>query len=728
MAKQKSQNSKITLNYFIVTFCFGLLALLIMYKVVQISFVQGNRWRELGEEQIRPNVQLPAMRGNILSADHELMATTEYRYRLYMDFWAEGLQIDTLQKYIGDLSVELNKLFPEKPASYYRNHIMKGWEAKQREADRIACGEKTAKRSREYRILADKDVNYLQVKKIRSMPFFRKGANRSGLYTKKMVNRVKPFGSLASRTIGDIYKEAQKGGMNGLELHYEDILKGVNGTSTRKKVNGRWINVPDVRPINGSDVVSSIDIRVQDIVEKALSQKVQDLDAESGVAVVMEVATGEIKAISNLGRVREGRWDEIKNYAVSDLSEPGSTFKVVSMMVALEDSLVRTSDIIETGNGLYHYGNAIIRDHNAHRGGYGTITADKSIRYSSNVGVAKIILKAYENNPARYVEGIYKIGIQNKLDLEIPGTAKPNIRHPKDSMRYWSKTTLPWMSFGYETQVPPIYTLTFFNAIANGGKMMKPLFTKEIQREGKTIEKTKPVVVNEKICSASTLSSIKQMLDEVVNAEDGTGKPAHSNLLRIAGKTGTAQLSQGSAGYRSGGASHQVSFCGYFPADDPKYSCIVVIRRPRNGPPSGGNMCGTVLKQIAEEMFAQNFIYKINTLPQDTIHPISPKVKNGLGEQSKYVLDKLKIRYTDSVDTQWMTARLEENNNIVVKNHEWKESLVPNVIGMGAKDAIYALENAGLQVRISGQGEVRSQSISPGTMIAKGQTIHLQLK
>lgn len=723
MAKKKSLNNKITLNYFLVTFCFGLVAIGIVYKIVHISFGEGNFWRKLGEAQIRPDVQVPAMRGNILSADYNLMATTEFRYRLYMDFWAEGIKIDTLKKYVDPLSVELNKLFPQKSAASYKNHIMAGWNMKEKEAAQIEQGKKVPKRSREYRVL-DNEVNYRQLKQIRSMPFFNKGVNRTGLYTKDLVKRVKPYGMLASRMIGDIYGEFEKGGMNGLEKHYDEILRGVPGTSTRRKVNGRWINVPDIKPINGSDIVSTVDIRIQDITEKALHNKLQELDAESGTAIVMEVATGEVKAITNLGRVREGVWRESKNFAVSDLSEPGSTFKVVSMMVALEDGLVHPDDIIETGNGLYTVGSSVVRDHNAHRGGYGTITADKAIRYSSNVGVAKIIMNAYQNDPGKFVEGIYRIGIQKDLELEIPGYGIPNIRHPKDSIRYWSKTTLPWMSFGYETQVPPIYTLNFFNAIANNGKMMKPIFVKEIQENGKTIEKKKPIVVNEHICSDSTLLLIRQMLDDVVNAEGGTGKPAKSDLLRVSGKTGTAQLSQGSSGY---GYGHQVSFCGYFPSEEPKYSCIVVIRRPRNGAPSGGYMSGTVFKQIAEDLFTQNIIYKSDTFPADTIRPMYPKVKNGLSEYSRYAMNKLKINYTDSLEGKWMTAHLEEGN-IIVKDRKMAENQVPNVIGMGAKDAVFALESLGLNVSISGRGEVRSQSINPGAKTVKGQQINLQLR
>jgi cell division protein FtsI (penicillin-binding protein 3) len=678
MPAQPSRNKKIIVYYFIVALLIVLFAVLIFGKACLISFADGNAWRKIGDKQIRPNVQVPAVRGDIYSANHELMATTESQYRLYMDFYAEGIQEDTLRKYVKPLSVELNKMFPQKSAAQYESHIIQGWNLR-------------SPKNREYRLL-DQTVNYLQLREIRRMPFFNKGVNRSGLYTKELVKRTKPYGTLASRTIGDIYGEFEKGGKNGLEKQYDVELSGQPGTSTRRKVNGKWINVIDMKPVNGKDIISTVDINIQDITEKALLNKLQELDAESGTAVIMEVATGEVKGITNMGRIREGVWGETKNYAVSDLSEPGSTFKVVSMMVALDAGLVHPEDSIDTGNGVVQIAGHELRDHNANRGGYGMITAAKSIRYSSNIGVARLILKAYGDNPGKYVDGIYNIGFHKDMELEIPGYGVPRIRHPKDSARYWSRSTLPWMSFGYETQIPPIYTLSFFNAIANDGKLVKPLFVKEIQKDGHTIERKKTQVINSRICSPTTLAAIRQMLDDVVNCPDGTGKPAHSDKVRISGKTGTAQLSQGSAGYKAGGLSHQVSFCGYFPSDKPQYSMIVVIRKPRNGIASGGFMCGAVFKTIAEEIYSKNIISNTKAFPADTIHPVEPVLKK-----------------------HWEDVVIESNR-------------IPNVKGMGAKDAVFILENAGLRVNLAGKGTVVAQSLPPGSNIIKGQTVGLQLK
>jgi cell division protein FtsI (penicillin-binding protein 3) len=714
MGKNFDNSKKIQRNYFLIALIFGVVIVAIVVRAVMVSFVEGKFWKDLGDKTIQTGIPIQAARGNIYSDNYELMATSEYRYRLYLDFWSEGVREDTLRKYIKPLSAELNKKFPSKSAAAYEAHIMKGW--RQRSAD-----------NREYRLDIG-EVNYLQLKAIRQMPFFKQGKNKSGLYARSLVKRTKPYGSLASRTIGDIYGEYDKGGKNGLELAYDSLLRGRAGIGTRQRVQGRKIQVTDKSPVPGCDIISTVDINMQDITEKALLEKLKELDAESGTAVLMEVKTGEIKAITNMGRIREGLWGETKNYAVSDLSEPGSTFKVASMMVALDDGLVRPNDPVDVGNGVFEYAGSILKDHNANRGGYGMINAAKSIWFSSNIGVAKLILKVYGNDPGKYVDGLYRLGFNQDLKLEIPGYGIARVRHPQVSPSTWYKTTLPWMSFGYETQVPPIYTLTFFNAIANNGTMVKPIFVKEIREDGRVKEKRKTVVLKNHICSDVALRHIREMLDSVVNHPQGTGKPARSELVRISGKTGTAQISQGTAGYKSGGLSHQVSFCGYFPSNDPQYSCIVVIRKPRNGNASGGYMSGRVFKRIAEEVFVQNIAASpLLTAYNDTAISKMPRVKSGLSEHSEYAMKKLNVKYTDNLKGEWMTAR-SENDRIFLADRNISGNFVPSVVGMGAKDAVYALEKAGLHVVVSGRGEVKSQSLLAGAKISKGQTIMIQLQ
>lgn len=715
-------------NYFLVALALGVVVVLILYKSFYTYFVEGSEWRNRGKALVRPNIEVQPPRGNIYSCHYELMATTEFIYRAYIDFWADGLNGDTLKKYVDPLSKEMNKEFPEISADRYKAHLMKGWNMRVSEENRIKEGKRNVRKTREYPLMpVQRRLNFLEMKSLRSMPFLRQNKNKSGLITRRSVKRTKPYGTLASRTIGDIYGEYEKGGKNGLEMQYDELLKGVPGTSTYRKVNGSYILVPDIEPIPGKDIVSTIDIEIQDITEKALLDKLQEIDAESGTAVVMEVATGEIKAITNMGRYREGVWTETKNFAVADQTEPGSTFKVASMMVALEDGVIHPSDSVETGNGIFMYAGNPLRDHNWHRGGYGRISAEQAIWFSSNIGVAKIILKGYEGNPTKYVEGLYKIGWNIPLDLEIPGAGKAKIRKPDDKERYWSKTTLPWMSFGYETQIPPIYTLTFFNAIANNGTMMKPYFVKEIRQDGKVEERRKPEVLRDKICSTRTLEQIQEMLLGVVEGKGGTGGTVRSKHIRIAGKTGTAQISQGAAGYRGGGVSHQVSFCGYFPADKPKYSCIVVIRKPRIGYPSGGTMSGGVFKRVAEEVNARLSRMKTSEILPDTVRSVIPAVKSGMEKPTTYLLSKLDVSYDQESKGDWVVSEVKDTK-VEVKDRSIIDNLVPNVVGMGAKDAVYLLEKSGLRVNLAGRGAVRSQSILPGAKIVRGQTIGLTLQ
>jgi cell division protein FtsI (penicillin-binding protein 3) len=466
------------------------------------------------------------------------------------------------------------------------------------------------------------------------------------------------------------------------------------------------------------DIRSTININIQDLVEKALTDKLKELDADAGTAVVMEVRTGEIKAITNLGRVGPGRFAETVNHAVADVIEPGSTFKVAAMMVALEDKVVEPGTPVDAGKGVYPYANSKITDHNANRGGYGMITAEKSIWYSSNIGVARLILNAYEKNPKKFVEGLHRIGMDADLKIGIPGSGKAKLRRPGD--RYWSRTSLPWMSFGYEVQIPPIQTLAFFNAIANDGKMVRPMFVKDIMKNGKVVKHFGPEVVIPEICSDRTLKIIQGMLYNVVNYHDpspahrdGTGKPAHSEVITIAGKTGTAQIASGGV-YRTAG--HHVSFCGYFPYEDPLYTCIVVISRPRIGFPSGGLMCGTVVKEIAEKIYANCTVFDIKKVSDDSLKVIYPDVKNGDYMALKNVMDELKIKMKT-------TGKTDSKNELPPAG-----SLVPDVAGMGAKDAVYTLENCGLRVSLSGKGHVVSQSIGKGSKVTPGQTIVLTLK
>jgi cell division protein FtsI (penicillin-binding protein 3) len=637
------------------------------------------------------------------------------RYYLYIDFQASGFLRDSSFLYstengIDSLSIYLSKKLKNRTPEGYKAHLLRGLKSK----------------SRQYPLYEGR-VTYSDLKEIRQFPFFRYGRNRSGLYEKEMVQRQKLFDRMASRTIGDIYNEIETNGLskgkNGLELYYDSLLRGEPGISSLRRVGKQWTNVTEVEPVAGLDVITTIDIQIQDFVEKALNDKLIELDAELGIAIVMEVSTGEIKAMSNLERAGAGKYVESRNRAVADEIEPGSTFKIASIMVALEDKVCTPDDIVDVGNGRYYYISRPITDHNADRdGGYHRITVAQAIWFSSNIGVAKTILKGYENNPGKFIEGLDRIGINADLNLEIPGAGRTKIKDP--SNRTWSRTSLPWMSFGYEVQVPPMQTLTFYNAIANNGKMVRPMLTKEIQQEGKTIKRFTTETLRHSICSQETLQIIRKMMADVIT--EGTGKQFRSETLSFAGKTGTARIASGGI-YSS--AAHNLSFCGFFPTDNPQYTCMVVIQRPGRGSPSGA-MPGSVFKTIAEKIYSNQTKYDLRKMSVDSTGVMIPTVKNSDTKALEYVLEKLKIKNnTKQINTLYaMADNKPVAEQIELKSLTVQEGIVPNVVGMGAKDAVYTLEKLGLRVSFSGRGQVVSQSVSPGKNIVKGQNIAIVLR
>ncbi len=703
----------------------------IIVCIFKIKYAEGPVWRELGKlETVKKDREIRPNRGNIYADDGRLLATSEPLYGVYMDFMSEGIKKDTLMKYVTPLSQALAKKFADRNAAQYKKIILDGWDLSRKELNEIEINRKSGSkkkvkvRSRYVRIIRP-DINYVDLKELRTFPFFNQRSNRSGLLTEEKTMRMKPFGRLAGRTVGSIYKDIDAGGASGLELKYDSILKGVPGLKTRQRVQGRWIDVVLEEPIDGWDIKTSLDVDIQDMSEKALYNKLVETRAESGVAIVMEVATGEIKAITNLDRVSEGVYAEGNPNAFSYMSEPGSTFKTVSLMVALEDSVVTPRDSLFVGNGLFEHKGRVVRDHYWRTGGrkqYMTITEGMAI--SSNVVVSKMILKGYENNPQKYAQRIHDLGLTKKIEWDVPlkgieGTSQ--IRFPNDKANPWSKTTLAWMSFGYETQVPPIYMLMFYNGIANNGKMIKPFLTKAFLKDGKVQQEFETEVINPSLCSERTLSQVKEILREVVTK--GTGKAVNSKLFPIAGKTGTAMIAS-----RGGYEGYYVSFCGYFPADAPKYTCFVGIRRPV-GSPSGGLMPGAVFKNIAEGIYTKHLVATPVYASKDTVHSLIPAVKGGSLKNTELVLKKLNQQYTFSGDkAEWIKAKNDSvTGGITLFESISKEGLVPNVIGMGARDAIYLLENSGLKVNLSGAGKVRKQSIQAGSKITKGAAITIEL-
>lgn len=725
----KNKRKAIVINrYGWIAMIFLLVFIVIFAYIIRIMFIEGDEWRALGvKETIKKDREIKPVRGNIYACDGRLLASSEPLYSVYMDFMAEGIRPDTLMKYVDDLSKALSKKFPDRSVAQYRKTILDGWELSRKEIAQIkkakGTGKKIQTKSRHVRIIR-RDINYVELKEIRTFPFFNQRSNRSGMYAEERSRREKPFGRLAGRTIGSIYKDAAMGGASGVELKYDSILRGTPGIKSRQKIQGRWIDVVEVPAIDGWDVVTTIDVDIQDITENALRDKLIETDAESGTAIVMEVSTGEIKAISNLDRQSKGVYAEGNPNAFSYMNEPGSTFKTISMMVALEDGVVRPEDKFHVGTGLYQYKGKLVRDHYWQREqDRGELTVAEGMHISSNIVLAKTILKGYENNPTKYVQHLHDLGITRKIDWDVPLQGKEGtavIRFPDDQSNYWSKTTLPWMAFGYETQIPPIYMLMFYNGIANNGKMIKPFTTKAFLKDGQVQQKFTTEVINPSLCSERTLSEIKEMLIGVIN--EGTGKTIKSDAFQIAGKTGTAQIAS-DGGYNG----HFVSFCGYFPAENPQYTIFVGIRKPK-GIPSGGLMPGGVFKRVAEEVYARNTYISPDSCRIDSTLIKTPYVKNGRYDQVKEVLTGLKIPFSDAgSDAQWIRTETKDKS-VELRKSTMHDGIVPDVQGMGAKDALYALEKAGLKVGIQGYGKVRSQSIPAGSRATKGAWITIELK
>jgi cell division protein FtsI (penicillin-binding protein 3) len=710
--KTEQQGSQAILRYSIVILLLLFVVGGIGFCTIRTAFIDKKKWLEVAAQLEHSDRLVNPSRGNIYSSDGRLMATSMPRHYTYFDFKADGFKVDTFlhskRHGVDSLAYYLAKNPGGKTVAEYKAYLLKGLKSK----------------SRQYPVYGPK-VSHSQLKEMRSYPFIRLGRNSSGFYSKEMVERQRPFGSLASRTIGDVFGEIDATGVtkgrNGLELQYDSLLRGVPGRNAVRKVNGVMTNITEVEPVTGMDIRSTIDIEIQDITEKSLVDMLRSTDAESGTAIVMEVKTGEVKAITNMARTGAGIYRETQNHAVADMLEPGSTFKVASIMVALEDGKCQPSDLVDTGNGVYPYAGQKIRDHNWNKGGYGIITVEEAIWFSSNIGVARTILNGYEKHPEKFVEGIHRLGLTEDLRIEIPGAGRSIIRMPNETN--WSPTALPWMSFGYETQIPPIYTLNFFNAIANNGKMLRPIFTKEIVKNGETVQRFSTEVIKSSICSNRTLRIIQGMLEGVV--EKGTGNPAHSNAVKIAGKTGTAQIAEGGS-YQGGG--HQVSFAGYFPADAPEFSCMVLIRRPRIGYPSGGTMSGAVVKSIAEKISANRMRYDIREVKADSLIVPVPTPKAGEALALQQVLRKLDLKAaSDHIKSPWVLAKA-NGARIELDNINVREGLVPHVVGMGAKDAVYLLEDAGLKVELAGLGRVVRQSVQPGTQVRKGQTVTITLQ
>ena len=715
----KFNNKKIIPRYSIYAWILTLACVAVIAKALYIMTVRHDFWMAVAERQKRDSMFVRPTRGNILSCDGELMASSLPEFKLYMDFRAlHDSNNDSLWMAKRDsVCMMLNRIFPEKSKQQFMADLERG----------------RHKLARHWPIWT-KRVNYNIYTEVRELPVFRMNPNKCGFHVEEFNARQRPYGSLAGRTVGEMFG-AKDTARCGLELSYDSILRGTNGITHRRKVLNKFLSIMDTPPIDGADIVTTIDVGIQDLAERSVIKELKEINADVGVAIVMEVATGDVKAIVNMEKCVDGEYREIKNHAVSDLLEPGSVFKPASILVALDDGVCDTTMMVETGNGVWDMYGRKMKDHNWTHGGYGQISLPRTLEVSSNVGVSRIIDQFYHNDPERFVRGIYRLGLADNLHIPLVGSTPAHIRMPKKNGRgqyiNWSKTTLPWMSIGYETQVPPISTLTFYNAIANGGKMMRPRFVKSVVKNGETVMEFPPVVQREQIAKPSTIKTMQTILTHVVS--QGLGRKAGSESFLVAGKTGTAQISQGRGGYHTGVTHYLVSFAGFSPADKPLYSCIVCIQK-RGLPASGGGMSGPVFKEIAEGIMAKYIKLDVADA-RDSASVLVPDVKNGNLAAADFVLNALGFKpvLNFNFDIQgnpvWGVAE-DSNNSRVMLNRTplYRYNQIPNVVGMGARDAVYLVESRGVKVKMEGRGKVVEQSLEPGRIIKKGDVMRLKLE
>ena len=695
---------------------YAIIALFCAYIVIRVFIIQHTpRWDIEAKKMEIKEFSISGRRGDICAADGSPLATSIPYYELRMDMGAPGLAKEFYGK-VESLAGCLSRFFRDKSAGMYRAELKRAYS-----------------QQKHFFLINPRKVSYAELQVIKKFPILRRGRNKGGLMPEQSDERVYPSGNLASRTLGKLTKEIPEGstgnaGAFGLEQSFEKELKGEEGIAVKQNMSGRWFIISKDDPEDGKNIITTLDVKMQDQVTYALKLQMEKSRAQYGTAILMEVKSGDIKAIANFGQNKKGELiGGYQNYAIGNAgcSEPGSTFKLASLMAAIEDDKIDTATLVETGNGIWKYKDREIKDSDYKKGGHGKITAKHVFELSSNIGVAKLILQSYSGHEKDFISRVRKLGMFEKLDLGIQGEAKPYINQPGDNT--WSGISLAQLSYGYELKVTPLQTLTFYNAVANGGCMMKPRLVKGITENGNVREKIGTQKLKWSICSARTLRMAHSMLEGVIT--NGTAKVLETKAYKIAGKSGTAQVANNKDGYTKGGQKiYQSSFVGYFPADDPKYSCIVVINDPKGGDYYGSSVAGPVFRQISDYVYAYELgLNEDVNLPRAKIENDIPGITAGRKKDIAKVLNELDIlngfAFTKS---EWVEAKPDEDG-LELSNREIKKGLVPNVRGMGATDAVYLLENNGLRVSVHGRGKVKSQSVKAGTRIQRGQSIVLVL-
>ncbi|MGK0252970.1 MAG: cell division protein FtsI (penicillin-binding protein 3) [Mariniflexile sp.] len=665
-------NEKNILNrlYFIAV-CMFIFGLAVMFKLFNIQFVQGDKYRAMASERVIKNVVIPANRGNVYSVKGNLLATSIPKYDIRFDAMTPTNK--TFEKYVKPLSDSLSK-YSGKPSNYYQNEIRKAREHHNR-----------------YYLIA-RNVGYSHYIRLRSFPLLKLGAFKGGLIVEQTTKREHPMGGIAQRSIGyerfDENGNVTRAGIDGaFGVKY---LRGTDGQRKKQQIGkGQWKPLNDaneIDPKNGYDVYTTIDVNIQDIAHHALLEQLEKYKADHGCVVVMETKTGEIRAISNLGRNSDGYYYERLNYAVGESHESGSTFKLMAVTAALEDRVIDTSDVVDTEKGIIWFYGKPVRD--SHHGGFGKITVAKAFEVSSNTGIVRAIDKAYRKTPSKFVDRLYDMNLNDALDLPIIGEPKPIIPDPRIKNGRWSGIALQWMAYGYGVSFTPLQTLTFYNAIANDGEMVKPQFLREVKEFDHVVVPFEKEVINKQICSKETISKVQQLLKNVVEKKHGTGHSLYSKNFSMAGKTGTCQKDYA----QKDKINYISSFAGYFPAENPKYSCIVVIHEPdKSVGYYGADVSGPVFKKIAQKIFT------------DT--PIVDEVKS------------LNVRM----------ASVEKEYESFYNTSQTYKTIMPNLVGLPAMDALALLENMQVKVKVKleGNGIVKKQSIEQNIKLKNNQIIVL---
>ena len=643
-------------------------ALLIASKLVSIQLVDGEKYRELALKNTTKNFVITANRGNVYADDGSLLATSVPKYDIRFD--AVTVSSADFNKNLIPLSKALGDMFGKAP-SHYQNLFRK------------------ARASKNRYVFVAKNLGYSDYIKVRNMPLFNLGPYKGGIIVNQKTVREHPIGKIAERLIGSESKQKSGYYAVGLEGAFNNQLHGKDGRRLKQKIaKGQWKPVFDdneIEPQDGYDVVSTINVNIQDIAHHALLKQLEYYEADHGCVIVMEVKTGEVKAVSNLKRTSDGNYYEALNYAVGESIEPGSTFKTIALTVALEQKVIDTSTVVDTKEGKIRMYGRDISD--AHRGGYGKISAARALEVSSNIGFATIINDNYKDNPKKFTDKLKSWNLHEPIGIPIKGEGKPVIPEPGDEV--WSKNALPSMAYGYNLQQTPLQTLTFYNAIANNGKMVKPLFIREIKAWNRRVKRFNTEVMINKIASEETINKIQEILKNIVKR--GTGKSLYSENFSMAGKTGTARTEYAAKDW-SANKRYISSFAGYFPAENPKYSCIVVIHKPSTKKGIyGADVSGPVFKRIAQKIYTDS--------------PLIAEVKN--------------------IDNEDIDIVTDFENYFPKVQKDYKQ--IPNVTGMAGMDAVSLLENLGLKVKTEGNGTVNIQSLESGATLKKGETIVLKL-